>query len=88
MQAAESLGRDVFNEKVGKEAEIAAAGSKAAYQAKTLPNQAVIFTSMGEIHLDLYPQDCPKTVENFVTHAKNGYYDNLIFHRIIKSFMI
>lgn len=43
---------------------------------------------MGEIHVELYPSECPKTVENFVTHAKQGYFDNLIFHRVIKSFMI
>ena len=43
---------------------------------------------MGEIHLELCPNECPKTVENFITHAKNGYYNNLIFHRVIKSFMI
>ena len=43
---------------------------------------------MGEIHVELYPTDCPKTVENFITHAKQGYYDNVIFHRVIRSFMI
>jgi peptidylprolyl isomerase domain and WD repeat-containing protein 1 len=43
---------------------------------------------MGEIHVELYPTDCPKTVENFITHAKKGYYDNVIFHRVIRSFMI
>ena len=36
----------------------------------------------------MYPQECPKTVENFTTHAKNGYYSNLIFHRVVKGFMI
>ncbi len=34
------------------------------------------------------PEVAPKAVENFVTHAKNGYYDGLIFHRVIKDFMI
>jgi peptidylprolyl isomerase domain and WD repeat-containing protein 1 len=43
---------------------------------------------MGEIHATLFPQECPKTVENFTTHSKNGYYDNVIFHRVIKDFMI
>ncbi len=43
---------------------------------------------MGEIHIRLYPKECPKTVENFVTHAKNKYYDNIIFHRVIRNFMI
>jgi peptidylprolyl isomerase domain and WD repeat-containing protein 1 len=43
---------------------------------------------MGEIHVSLYAKECPKTVENFTTHANNGYYSNIIFHRVIKSFMI
>jgi peptidylprolyl isomerase domain and WD repeat-containing protein 1 len=43
---------------------------------------------MGDILVRLYPEECPKTVENFVVHAKNGYYDNHIFHRVIKGFMI
>lgn len=34
------------------------------------------------------PVQCPKTVENFTTHAKNGYYDGIIFHRVIKGFML
>jgi peptidylprolyl isomerase domain and WD repeat-containing protein 1 len=45
-------------------------------------------TTMGDIHMKLYPEECPKSVENFTTHCKNGYYDNLIFHRVIKGFMI
>jgi len=48
----------------------------------------VIYTSKGEIFCDLFPNECPKTVENFIIHAKNGYYNNLIFHRVIKGFMI
>lgn len=43
---------------------------------------------MGDIHMRLYPEECPKTVENFTTHCRNGYYDNLIFHRVIKGFMV
>lgn len=38
--------------------------------------------------LKLFPDECPRSVENFTTHAKNGYYDNVIFHRVIKGFMI
>ena len=49
---------------------------------------AVMHTNHGDISLRLFPDKAPKTVENFVTHAKNGYYDGLIFHRIIKDFMI
>lgn len=48
----------------------------------------ILHTTMGDIHMKLYPEECPKTVENFTTHCRNGYYDNLIFHRVIKGFMI
>lgn len=49
---------------------------------------AKIQTTMGDITVKLFPDQAPKTVENFVEHAKNGYYDGLIFHRVIKDFMI
>ncbi len=49
---------------------------------------AVMHTSLGDISIRLFGDKVPKTVENFVTHAKNGYYDGLIFHRVIKDFMI
>lgn len=42
----------------------------------------------GIIKLELYPEAAPITVENFVNLAKNGFYDGLIFHRVIKDFMI
>lgn len=45
-------------------------------------------TNKGDISIRLFPDKTPKTVENFVTHAKNGYYDGLTFHRVIKDFMI
>lgn len=49
---------------------------------------AVMKTTLGEIKIKLFPNEAPKTVENFVTHAKEGYYNGLIFHRVIKDFMI
>jgi len=45
-------------------------------------------TSLGEIQFETYPTDAPKTVANFIKLAKNGYYDGLIFHRVIDGFMI
>jgi peptidyl-prolyl cis-trans isomerase B (cyclophilin B) len=45
-------------------------------------------TSMGNIKIKLFPKYAPKAVENFVKHSKEGYYDGLIFHRVIKDFMI
>ena len=49
---------------------------------------AVMKTNMGEVKIKLFPEKAPKTVENFTTHAKEGYYNGLIFHRVIKDFMI
>ncbi|MBE6183043.1 MAG: peptidylprolyl isomerase, partial [Bacillus sp. (in: Bacteria)] len=45
-------------------------------------------TNMGKIKIKLFPELAPKTVENFVKHSENGYYDGLIFHRVINGFMI
>lgn len=50
--------------------------------------KAVIKTNKGDMSFELYSQYAPKAVENFTTHAKNGYYDGLVFHRVIKDFMI
>ena len=49
---------------------------------------AVIETNLGTIELELLEQDAPKTTENFITLAQKGYYDGVIFHRVIKGFMI
>lgn len=49
---------------------------------------AVLKTNKGEIEIELRADLAPKAVENFVTHSKNGYYNGLIFHRVIKNFMI
>jgi cyclophilin family peptidyl-prolyl cis-trans isomerase len=49
---------------------------------------AVIETNKGTIKFELLEQDAPKTTENFRTHAANGYYDGVIFHRVIPNFMI
>ena len=45
-------------------------------------------TTQGTIEFKLYEDIAPKTCENFTTHIKNGYYDGILFHRIIESFMI
>lgn len=49
---------------------------------------AVVHTTMGDIRIRLFPDQAPKTVENFATHAKNGYYNGVLFHRVINGFMI
>ena len=47
-----------------------------------------IETTKGDIDIDLYAKEAPRTVENFVKLAKKGFYDGLIFHRVIPGFMI
>ena len=49
---------------------------------------AVIQTNKGTIRVELLESDAPKTTENFITLAQRGYYDGIIFHRVIKNFMI
>ncbi|PIC79114.1 peptidylprolyl isomerase [Sporosarcina sp. P18a] len=53
-------------------------------------NEALVTmnTTMGPIKIKLFKERVPKTVENFLTHAENGYYDGIIFHRVIPEFMI
>jgi peptidylprolyl isomerase len=55
---------------------------------KTTDTLVVLKTNQGDITLKMFPEVAPLAVENFVTHAKEGYYDGLIFHRVIKDFMI
>ena len=47
-----------------------------------------IMTDRGEIELELFPEYAPKTVNNFICLAKDGYYDGIIFHRVIPNFMV
>ncbi|KAL3518503.1 hypothetical protein ACH5RR_021092 [Cinchona calisaya] len=80
-------GRDVFNEKPPAD-ELLAVSELGKAVTTSLPDNVILHTTMGDIHMKLYPEECPKTVENFTTHCRNGYYDNLIFHRVIKGFMV
>lgn len=50
-------------------------------------SQVILKTAKGDITLNLYPQDAPLAVTNFVTLGKRGYYNGVIFHRVIKGFM-
>jgi cyclophilin family peptidyl-prolyl cis-trans isomerase len=54
---------------------------------KTMPI-ATIVTNKGTIKIELYQNDAPKAVENFITLAKKNFYDGVIFHRVISGFMI
>ncbi len=49
---------------------------------------ATLQTNHGAIELELFPEDAPKTVDNFVKLARDGFYDGVIFHRVIPDFMI
>ncbi len=57
-------------------------------QAPISANKAVIKTAKGDIEIELYTADAPKTVTNFATLSKRGYYDNLTFHRVEPGFVI
>ena len=50
--------------------------------------QAIMETSKGTIHLELFDKDAPGTVKNFISLSKKGFYDGLTFHRVISNFMI
>lgn len=81
-----AAGRDVFNEKPNTEELMAVDGGGPA--ASSLPRGVVLHTTKGDITVRLFPDECPRTVENFTTHSRNGYYDGVIFHRVIKGFML
>ena len=83
--------RDVLNEKPNRDEALLSSGGAglgAGGRSGSLPRCAVLHTNLGDITLKLFPDQAPKAVENFVTHAQNGYYDRVIFHRVIKGFMI
>ncbi|KAF2720320.1 peptidyl-prolyl cis-trans isomerase cypE [Polychaeton citri CBS 116435] len=87
-EAAKST-RDVHNEKPrnvagGKKTN----GDAAAEQDTRRAASATIHTTEGDIQVRLYPTQVPKTVENFTIHARENYYNNIIFHRVIRKFMI
>ncbi|CAI5441756.1 unnamed protein product [Caenorhabditis angaria] len=78
--------RDVFNERPKKEDLLTALDTDGSD--KVLNSEAIIHTSYGDITIRLFGEECPKTVENFCTHSRRGFYNGLTFHRVIKSFMI
>jgi len=51
-------------------------------------SRATMHTNQGPIEIEFFDEDAPKTVDNFLKLSRDGYYDGLIFHRIIKDFMI
>lgn len=79
--------RDVRNEKPQANDTVESQGNEAK-PSEAPGTSAILHTTMGDIHIRLFPSAAPKAVENFVTHARNGYYNNTIFHRVIRKFMI
>ena len=60
----------------------------AALNASAQSQRVEVKTSMGSFTLELYPDNAPKTVANFLQYARSGFYDGTIFHRVIDGFMI
>jgi peptidyl-prolyl cis-trans isomerase B (cyclophilin B) len=66
----------------------AQAYAKKRAEVPTVKTIATISTDKGDIKIELFPDDAPKTVNNFVKLSQKGYYDGVIFHRVIQDFMI
>ena len=65
------------------------AAASAVKQAQENGNPVIaLHTNLGTLHLELYPEKSPKSVENFVKYVEDNYYDGTIFHRVIEGFMI
>lgn len=79
----------MFNEKPTREEQTTATAAPVGKTGPSpLANSATIHTTVGDIHMRLFPQQAPKTVENFVGHARSSYFEGVIFHRVIPKFMI
>lgn len=79
--------RDVFNEKPTREEQTIASSHEPKSMISNKATKAVVHTTMGDIHMELYPLQAPKAVENFVGHARSSYFEGCIFHRVIKKFV-
>ena len=75
--------RDLVNEKHIKDETVMIAKPKLTEK----QNEVLLQTTMGDINLLLYLEDCPKTCENFIKLVRKNYYNGMIFHRVIKGFM-
>jgi peptidylprolyl isomerase domain and WD repeat-containing protein 1 len=81
----ENVRRDALNEPPDADDRLVLEGAS---RKKKVESEAILRTTMGDIHIKLFARDVPRTTENFCGHAKNGYYDSVIFHRVIKGFML
>lgn len=79
----------MFNERPTREEQSIATSAPVGKSGPSpLANAATIHTTLGDIHMRLYPTQAPKAVENFVGHARSSYFEGIIFHRVIPKFMI
>ncbi|KAL6709625.1 Peptidyl-prolyl cis-trans isomerase cyp15 [Coniothyrium glycines] len=85
--SASKSSRDVQNEKP-RAALSAQNTTAAASSAAATGTTATLHTTYGDITCRLFPSAAPLAVQNFVTHARNNYYNNVLFHRVIRKFMI
>jgi peptidylprolyl isomerase domain and WD repeat-containing protein 1 len=84
----DTANRDIMNEKLTKDRRPVSVVPKAADISKTWPSIATIHTTMGGIKIEMFASECPLAVENFVTHARRGYFDNIRIHRVVRDFCI
>ncbi|OLQ17725.1 Cyclophilin type peptidyl-prolyl cis-trans isomerase/CLD family protein [Cryptosporidium hominis] len=91
-----NLKRDIFNElpsneEIERQKQLEQFSNKGKERSNAyvrIAKQVILHTTKGDITLELYPEIAPKACENFSVHCFNGYYNNCIFHRVIKGFMI
>jgi peptidylprolyl isomerase domain and WD repeat-containing protein 1 len=76
--------RDIYNEKPTREEQTVAT---ATIESQSVGKTATIHTTYGDIYIKIFPEETPLAVKNFIGLAKNGYYEGVIFHRVIKGFM-
>jgi peptidylprolyl isomerase domain and WD repeat-containing protein 1 len=79
--------RDVWNEAPSTQDQFLTDNRASGSNSKSV-TKAILRTTKGDIHVQLFASQVPRTIENFVGHAKSGYYNEVIFHRVIKGFML
>lgn len=87
-EPADSQQSDLFSNIPQPKADVFPSGDVMFEEPKPGDKIVVMKTNYGDIKIKFFPQYAPKTVENFLTHAEQGYYDGLTFHRVINGFMI
>ena len=86
-KAPENSKRDVANEKINIE-KMPQINKLRRSLVTQWPTIATLHTTMGSIKFEMWPNETPLAVENFVTHARRGYYDNIRIHRVVRDFCI